>query len=488
MKIKEIIVEGYREAQHEFTVTGDNDAGTIAKLISIFKALVNKNQVTGDERNIDYWRKQGLPAFRDFVTAKQAISTKTQVKLKKVPGKCITLQDDANWLIIIPLDKNASCFYGKNSNWCTTKIDQSNFEHYFYQNDVALIYCINKQSNRMWAIAGHTDLDKVELFDQMDNPLTEQQFKQQTGIDSVKLLQQVLGAHSAPLAASRKDYKLVLQRLDSQLQQVTGRNPEIEKDLLFVKEHVKSNQYVTRLIQLGADLTELPMGIIRQAALHNPQLLREIPNVSEKVKLDVVKSNGMNLQYVTNPSAAVIDAALKDKGAAVEIINHQLSFEDVLKYPRVAVYYALDQGSRNREAEDTIATDAVAVHEYLPLRPGPWPEAEPALIAEAERNPDAIEYLADYAIKTKTRVKEGEHLIARVPRQAALYAIKVLRKPWREIEDVLLDIGPSDADGPEVMQYADRFEWPEYYEKYESEFDKEDLPEWYQQHKYDYYG
>ena len=43
--------------------------------------------------------------------------------------------ENDDWLVVIPLDKDASCFHGKNSDWCTTKINQGNFEDYFYENN-----------------------------------------------------------------------------------------------------------------------------------------------------------------------------------------------------------------------------------------------------------------------------------------------------------------------------------------------------------------
>lgn len=108
---QELINEGFKEAQVEFAQASNQE--TAAQSIAQFRDLVNRNQVQGNERNIDFWRKQGWNAFSNFVSTKSQQKSKTQEKRSKVSGNVITLKDDNRWLVIIPLDKEASCFHGK---------------------------------------------------------------------------------------------------------------------------------------------------------------------------------------------------------------------------------------------------------------------------------------------------------------------------------------------------------------------------------------
>ena len=140
MRIHEIINEGYKEAQSEFGSVIDPTKALA--LINQYKVLCQRNQVVGQERNIDYWRKQGVDAFAKFVQQKLTIPSKTEIKRSKIPGKHIDLVDNDQWQIVIPLDKEASCFHGKNTKWCTTKPNASYFEQYFYDNSVTLIYLL----------------------------------------------------------------------------------------------------------------------------------------------------------------------------------------------------------------------------------------------------------------------------------------------------------------------------------------------------------
>jgi hypothetical protein len=192
MRAKEFvtIVEGYREAQQEFAQGTDADA--VKKMIDSYRSLVDRNQVQGPERNIDHWRKQGWENFSKFVQSKSQERSRTQIKQSKgIKTQQITLRDDDTWLIVVPLDKDTSCFHGRGTDWCTSKASQSYFDEYFYDNDTLLIYCINKQNNGRWAIAWQGDAYMAEFFDQQDNVLDRDEWNQKTGLDASDLIDQV---------------------------------------------------------------------------------------------------------------------------------------------------------------------------------------------------------------------------------------------------------------------------------------------------------
>jgi hypothetical protein len=502
MRVFEIIIEGYKEAVTDFSQVADPQQVNTA--INTYKVLVNKNQVSGLERNIDHWRKQGWAAFTTFVNNAAQSPTKTQLKRKKIVGKSINLVDDANWLVVIPLDKEASCFHGKDSDWCTTKTNQPQFEQYFYRNDVILIYCLNKQTGGMWAIAGHKDLSKVELFDQQDHTLTQEQFARQTGLSPMQLVQQAIGSHEGTLVASRKEYKTAAEYTKAQLPTVTARNLEIEKALIYMKDNYESSMYVSKLIEKGVDVSQLPIGIVTQAVTSQPRLLKSFSNVPDKLKLDIVTANGTSIQYIDNQTPKLIDAALKNEGRAVEFIKN-IDYDTAIKYPKVAAYIAVKDKKLIPEAEATILTDPAAIRYYLIIRNGPWPEAEPeilkdpgmivryvqgngntpwpkgedALLDLAEKDKDHIYTLIQYAKAVKQRWRDAEPLIEKDPESAADYAVKILRKRWPAIEDALFEIGPSADEGGTVVEYADRFQWEDYYEKYQSQIKQDELPDWF---------
>lgn len=198
------LFEGYREAERDFSAEADTEL--VKNTIAAYRALVSRNQFQGDERNIDYWRRLGWQKFQTAVSNKSRTQSKTQLKRSKLSGNYITLEDSDKWLIVVPLDKDASCFHGKNTNWCTSKRDQEYFEDYFYSENITLIYFINNRTGDKWAIAGHDLDDTIELFDQDDTEITEEEFHDATGFDARKYVDIVRRKYQDQVDRGRDKY------------------------------------------------------------------------------------------------------------------------------------------------------------------------------------------------------------------------------------------------------------------------------------------
>ena len=341
MRVREfvLIVEGYREAEQEFAKT--NDVDQVKKMIDAYRSLVDRNQVQGQERNIDHWRRQGWDTFSQFVQSKSQERSKTQVKrVRGIEKNQITLQDNDDWLIVIPLDKDTSCFHGRGTNWCTTKASQNYFGSYFYNMNVTLIYCINSQTGGKWAIAArHKMHGRAEYFDQQDRKLTAQAFDQQTGLDSAQIIQQALSQQNIAVAdAARKPYRDAIARLN-QLDYLSDepRSPEekaeIERLLLFVKDFRMIINYARLAIQ------------------------GRWPEIEHMIVRDPVWATSY-VRFVTLERWHEAEPA-------------------IAKDPRSAYYYARDViQDRWREAEPVIAKDPQWAYNYAEeVIKGPWPEA-----------------------------------------------------------------------------------------------------------------
>ena len=290
----DFIVEGFKEVEAKFILAGA-DEQTVKDTIQKYRDLVNKNQIQGVERNIDWWGKnKTFQEFDKFIQQKSVGSTKTQVKRSKGVGRSINLHEDDDWLIVVPLDKDASCFHGKNSDWCTTKHDQSHFEKYFYDRNIVLIYCINKQTGAKWAIADYQDVDFpdeedmdederasyeeikdngwAELFDQQDRSISHQKFNQQTGLDS----EDVQGMAIEKLPEIRQRWKTRQEQLSAikKKQQHSAskeRDTELERELIDAGDDVSAYKYVSELGNTGVDIGALPFKIQFLAAKRTNQ-------------------------------------------------------------------------------------------------------------------------------------------------------------------------------------------------------------------------
>ena len=245
------INEGFKEAQIEFAeASSDADA---QQAITQFRDLVNRNQVQGNERNIDYWRKQGWDAFNQFVSTKSQEKSTTQEKRSKSAGRSITLHEDDNWLVVVPLDKDASCFHGKNTDWCTTKPTRRYFESYFYSDQITLIYFLQLDTGNKWAIAYHDKANGyMELFDKQDKMIEVDQFTQQTGFDPYVYTRKAgLPDVRASVNASRAEYQRAMERIRAlspfkELPPDTDLG-ELERDLWLTKNELMILRYCTNV-------------------------------------------------------------------------------------------------------------------------------------------------------------------------------------------------------------------------------------------------
>lgn len=343
------LVEGYKEAATEFAAASDQNTANTA--IEKYKTLVTKNQATGIERNIDHWRKQGWDNFVKFIDSKADTPTSTQIKRKKVAGKSITIQEDDNWLIVVPLDKNASCFHGKDSNWCTTKLEKNYFNHYFHNNNITLVYCLQKQTGGMWAVAIHKDLpENSEIFDKADDSITSQEFSKQTGLDVYDLHRRIVGkdsTHNPTLDATRTDHKKLANNIYIHLNAFDAykRDPDLEKKLLSVEEPDMCELYIQKLWSANREqkLTNYPEEIAVIAAKNDSSYANVWTMVSdknEKVHIATLTSNpselGAMLYSGYKPSEEAQLAAVTADGLAIsDLISYGIEPSDKVIYAAV---------------------------------------------------------------------------------------------------------------------------------------------------------
>ncbi len=486
-----ILVEGYKEAQAEFEI--ESDAETAKEIIAKYKELVNRNQAQGEQRNIDYWRKQGWPKFKEFVDTVAATPTPTQIKKKQAVGKSITLQENDDWLIVIPLDKEASCFHGKDSSWCTTKLQSGYFEDYFYERDVILIYCLSKKTADMWAIAGYQDSKLLELFDKEDKPMSAPAFRDATGLDPRELFKIAFKQHGSTIETSKEEYNDHITLLSVKIPKITERDAETEKSLLFTKNAVYTHRYIDQLLANNQSVEQLPEALIRVAVNSKIEYLGYFPNASKKVLEDAVKFSSSALRFIKNPTPEIIELAVQTHVLAIRFVKDpELVQKLVHTYPKAAAYYATT-GDHKRipDMESKIAKDVQALEAYLQLVQERWPEAEPTILTNSrlitryvknnlkrEPWPEAEAALLEkndafgmymYAGATRKRFRAAEPTIMTNGAAAANYAIDVMQDDWPDAEPYIMELDPAN-DNAGVL-YANKFDWGEYKEEWPDYFD-----------------
>jgi hypothetical protein len=242
MKACEFINEGYKEAETDFSK--EADIASIRDALSEYKNLVNKNQVVGNERNIDYWRKMGWNKFKKFIDSMKINPSGKDIKQSRNIGKSITLIETDDWLIVIPLDKDSNCFHGKNTDWCTTKHSNNLFSTYFYDLKWIIVYCINKVNIERYAMLIRPDEDKIQLFDKDDNKITAKRFRDNTGFDPMSL--KISAINHSDLEKGRKETQP--DDLYQMIYRMNSPDPRIEKLILKMKNPEMASSYASEVL------------------------------------------------------------------------------------------------------------------------------------------------------------------------------------------------------------------------------------------------
>jgi hypothetical protein len=390
MRFFEILEENYGLAQSEFARSAD--AEEVRAAIDQYRSLVSRNQFAGQERDINYWRTQGWAAFRDRVKSVALRPSATQLKRRRVEGRSITLREDAVWLIVVPLDKNASCFHGRDTEWCTVTVgDENRFNQYFHDSRITLIYCIKKASGYRWAIAYESGSDQpLDIYDRLDRTISGGEFQSQTGLgvqELIKLAERA-GSDTDQVRQQRSNDRIDLGRVFDRRENYTPRSREIEAKLLdlerrdYTRDYLEANgkdQYPDDLIVLaispseGFDYAGHPRdtarwfiyqsqpskSLIRRAVRKNPYVAQYVQGLDTELELELIEQDpdhfrllsapseqaqlayvnvyGTNIRHVNDPSEKVQMAAVEQSIQALKYID----FSERV-YPQV-IDSAIDQ-------------------------------------------------------------------------------------------------------------------------------------------------
>lgn len=298
------LAEGYKEVTQKFSQ--EVELSQVQDIITKYKDLVNRNQVQGNERNIDWWGKQGWKNFEKFVNTKSEQQSQTQQKKRTKTGNSYTLAESNEWLIVVPLDKDASCFHGKGTDWCTAKPQHDHFAHYFMDNNVTLIYFLQKQTGAKWACAVYSDGNE-DWFDINDNQIGNGDFSNQTGIpldQAMKYVAMVSNKSTdvgSKANASRQGMQSDLKNVHDMIAalKTSGsrkKSLEIETLLLRVRKAEPLQDYM--YIVSNGEPVEMNQNMQTLILSHLPEQLQYISNVTPKSFVMLIKDHPYEITNV----------------------------------------------------------------------------------------------------------------------------------------------------------------------------------------------
>ena len=197
--------EDFRTARIKF-IQAEIEPNNVDSVLTRFKTLSRQQKIKDpNEKNIDWWVKidpnakteeerkellfQKFMALRDFVTQKEKERTVTQVKNKKIQGQSYKLYEDDTWLVIVPLNRDAACFYGKYTDWCISKPKNMYFNNYTNRDRLMFTILYNKKDPYDnthyaigWVVDSESEIEFGGFWDSEDN-----QYNINDGMKELKL-------------------------------------------------------------------------------------------------------------------------------------------------------------------------------------------------------------------------------------------------------------------------------------------------------------
>lgn len=100
------------------------------------------------------------------------VATSKSDEVRKIKEGAEKVYEDERWLVVIPHTQEASCYYGKNTQWCTAAEQSNNmFNHY---NDQGFLYInIDKLNNCKYQFHFESDSFMNENDEAIDAPIAE---------------------------------------------------------------------------------------------------------------------------------------------------------------------------------------------------------------------------------------------------------------------------------------------------------------------------
>jgi len=438
MRAREFIFEDYKDAKKEFSRVADPQV--VQDTIDQYRELVKKNQFRNPiEKNIDHWRERGWEAFSQMVKLKSSDITDTQRKRGKVVGNAISLQDDDEWTVVIPLDKESSVHYGKGTEWCTTKPNLAYYEQYVYERNITLIYAIDKtKSGRSVAISIKPAGKQIQMFNQNDKPIDSAQYKEISGLDSAKFINMAaLPETQQQLTASREKYKVADKTVKTLLAE-KPLNPEaIERELKITKKSEDCYSYIFKYGQEQNKPVNVHPIIIAAAAYH-------VENHGAKRLAPLI---GQYIDFPNLPSGLIKTILRSSPGIFVSNFK-LLSAEQQAMFalaPASAYHYAafILNEKPFPAGEPAIAKDAFYSYYYsISILNNPFPAGEPAIATNAD-----FSYMYASNFFNGVGWPLGEAIIAKNGANSYYYATRVIKKPF--------PLGESEI-------FKDKFYWKDY--------------------------
>jgi len=141
----------------------------IAPALSKFQSLQNKKKLKPEHSDINKIRSIEDVMDEYSIDSNQTQGNKSQAKSVETgmyqSGSAELIFNSPEYKIVVPKTEEASCFFGKNTRWCTAASNDNQFDN--YSEDGPLYIILHKPTNSRWQFSFASD----EYMDERDAPI-----------------------------------------------------------------------------------------------------------------------------------------------------------------------------------------------------------------------------------------------------------------------------------------------------------------------------
>ena len=212
----------------------DIDPEAIDSWLDRFKKQVSRGTITGEQKDINYWKKLPLNDLLQAVKSAESKTTNRQKKkmIKNTDG--IRIGKFGNWEAIIPTSTEASKCYGADTKWCTAGKENDRYFSEYQNKQMLLVYLIpeNPEYDAKWALVIDPKYGNVlDAYDELDNFKTTTEFEQDTGLSAKKIAETAVKYNTERMEKleqfAKRNYHAALRYVVQ-----TGGNVETVKEML----------------------------------------------------------------------------------------------------------------------------------------------------------------------------------------------------------------------------------------------------------------
>jgi protein tyrosine phosphatase (PTP) superfamily phosphohydrolase (DUF442 family) len=276
-----------------------------------FTKLKNKKKIPGSQRDINRFKSLSqledlLDTFPEEETASQKEQYAAQEKQFYDSGQARLIHNDSQIKVVVPLTQEASCYFGKNTRWCTAAKNDNMFDRYNRRGPLYIVLFKKENARYQFHFQSHQFMNEK---DQKINP------------NELANKYPILWTIFQPIAEENKSL-------------ILNQNPSLEVQLAAVKKDGRSIRYIdnpSEKVQLAAiNQFRLAIEYIKDPCLaaqlavvqEYGRIIQYINDPSELVQLAAVQQNGLAIEYTNDPSLEVQLAAVQQNGLAIQYIEN----------------------------------------------------------------------------------------------------------------------------------------------------------------------